>query len=108
MSSFQIFTAAAPEPRYHGGTVPSNSKLFRTIYPAGLCCSCNSRNSTFHTLTRWKKHCKGKKHIEWTKTELNTLAMLNKLLGSEFSADHIRPLVNDFSALQELAAAQAV
>ena len=52
-------------PKYQGGSIPKTSFIFRTTYPAGLGCLCNNRNSTFHTLSRWKAHCKGKRHVYW-------------------------------------------
>ena len=55
-------------PRFQGGTVPCNSCLYQTKYPVGLRCACNNRNSIFHTLSRWKNHCKGKRHLEWTQS----------------------------------------
>ena len=55
-------------PRYQGTAVPSTSYLFQSKYPAGLRCSCNNLNSIFHTLSRWKTHCKGKKHVCWLKS----------------------------------------
>ena len=54
----------APVEFYNGLAVPCNQKMFYTKFPGGLTCSCPS-NFIFTELSKWKKHIKGKRHINY-------------------------------------------